>query len=148
MWSERLWGESRAVFFSDNPLHRVKVTHGHPSPPHLSPGSSSAALSHPAKPYSRLNPAGWSSAAQPAPAALGGTAEEPARMTRSAASPPHPPGSRTPASPPLEMGDRSARAVNAKDWQGASGGGEGDACESARCCHPLYVGIKHPPASV
>jgi len=49
-WSERLWGESREVSFRDNPLHGVEGTLGHPSPPQLSPGSSSsAARSHPAK---------------------------------------------------------------------------------------------------
>lgn len=28
------------------------------------------------------------------------------------------------------------------------GAGRGDACESARCCHPRCVGVKHPPASL
>lgn len=101
-----------------------------PAPlPSPSSSSSSAAQSrsllHPAKPYSSLNPAGWGLAAQPAP-----TAHAPAALPKS---PPdqhvplhpllHPPGSKTPASPPLEMGDRSARAADAKGWQGASGGG-------------------------
>lgn len=125
-WSKRLWGESRAVFFRDNPLHGVKVTLRHPSPPHLSLGSSSAARSSSLTSSKTLQ--------QPQPSRLGlrcaasshrGTAEEPTRSAHFAASPPHPPGSKTPASPPLEMGDRSAQAVDAKGWQGASGGGEG-----------------------
>lgn len=60
------------------------------------------------------------------PLLISGTAGEPTGAARFAASPPHPPGSKSPASPPLEMGNCSARAVDAKVWQGASGGGEGE----------------------
>lgn len=56
-WPARLWGESRAVFSSDSPLPGMEVTLGHPSPSHLSAGSSSAAPSSSLASSKTLNPA-------------------------------------------------------------------------------------------
>lgn len=149
-WSERLWGESRAVFFRGNPLHGVKVTLRHPSRPHLSPSSSSAAqsrsLPHPAKPYSSLNPAGWGSAAQPAPTAHRQHCRGAHLISTFRCIPSSPTQQQNPSFSPVGDGGL-LRAGGRCQMLAGSISGRGDACESAHCCHPWYVGIKHPPAS-